>query len=228
MLGPGELTPVVDVLQRRCYEQLPDFVPQHGWVVVDVGANIGAFSLLQASRGARVVAFEPNPECFGRLTAAVNANVFKDRLTVFNLAIGAESGSARLAVPGKGKGTLLGSIVYDWGTRPDVELFPVKVDSLDSALGAVGVDSVDLLKIDAEGAEPAILQGAGRILRSTRRLVLEYHTDVELATVGEMLGRSGFSEAHLLPGSPVGGVAYYRRHAILAERAQNHHASSPI
>ena len=45
----------------------PGFVPRRGWRVLDIGANVGVFSVLSATRGAHVVAFEPDPETFAFL-----------------------------------------------------------------------------------------------------------------------------------------------------------------
>ena len=47
---------------QRVYELIPDFVVAKGWTVVDVGANVGVFALRAAQLGARVIAFEPNPQ----------------------------------------------------------------------------------------------------------------------------------------------------------------------
>jgi FkbM family methyltransferase len=211
-LGAGETTSLREVYEERCYEQVPDFVPGPDWTVVDVGANVGAFALLQARRGARVVAFEPNPDCFARLSHARRANGFDDRLTVLERAVGASPGSARLVVAGGN--TLLGSVASPQPGAErqgfDVQRFDVEVDSLDRALPAAGVDRVDLLKLDAEGAEAAILRGAARTLPRVDRVVMEYHSDGVLLEVDAILREAGFDHVLRVPGLPAGGLAYYR------------------
>jgi FkbM family methyltransferase len=210
-LGAGETTSLREVYEERCYEQVPDFVPGPDWTVVDVGANVGAFALLQARRGARVVAFEPNPDCFARLSHARRANGFDDRLTVLERAVGAAPGSARLVVADGN--TLLGSVV---SPQPGAERqgFEVQVESLDRALPAAGVDRVDLLKLDAEGAEAAILRGATRTLPGVDRVVMEYHSDGVLLEVDAILRKAGFDHVLRVPGLPAGGLAYYRAHRL--------------
>ena len=214
VLGPGELEAVIDVVGRGCYEDLPEFSARTGWTVWDVGANVGAFSLLQAARGAQVVAFEPNPECFRRLTSAIGANRFEDRVTAINVAIGEAAGSARLAVPGRS--TLLASIVNDWSNRTDVVVVPIAVECLDNVLERTRTVRIDLLKIDAEGAEASILKGGPHTLRRSARVVLEYHSDDELQSVRRQLLPTGFRERSLVPGEPVGGIAYYVRDDLTA------------
>src|SRR5262245_50345458 len=46
-----------ELYQSHQYERHSDFVPQSGWTIFDIGANIGIFTILQAKRGARVFAF---------------------------------------------------------------------------------------------------------------------------------------------------------------------------
>ena len=211
LIGAGETTSLGEVLQERCYEQLTDFVPKRGWTVVDVGANIGAFALLQASRGARVVAFEPNPDCFRRLARAARSNGFGSRLTIVERAVAEAPGHAELAV--EAGNTLLGSTVHaPAGDR--VQLIGVEVDSLDRALSALGMGHLDLLKLDAEGSEPDILRGAERTLERVDRIVLEYHSDVELAEVKGLMERAGFVELLCKPGTPIGGVLYFRSNRL--------------
>src|SRR5207245_7095778 len=84
------------------YNRHIDFVPQSGWTVFDVGANIGVFTLLQATQGARVYSFEPNPDSYGRLLRNVTANKLNDCVRLFPTALGDERGMGSLHVIGGG------------------------------------------------------------------------------------------------------------------------------
>lgn len=122
-----------------------------GMTFVDVGANVGYFTLLAASRGCRVVAFEPTPAVVVRLHENVALNGF-DEVTVVNAAVADKRGTLKLFLsPDDPEANNLyeGSISVE-----------VSTVSLDDALADHGVKKVDLLKIDAEGAEPMILIGA--------------------------------------------------------------------
>jgi FkbM family methyltransferase len=129
-----------------------------GMTFVDVGANVGYFTLLAASLGASVVAYEPTPTVVKRLRENIALSGF-DSVTVVNAAVADKRGILHL---------------YQSPNDPEANnLFgdgddPVKVRavSLDDDLADHGVQKIDLLKIDAEGAEPLVLIGAARLLRS--------------------------------------------------------------
>jgi Met-10+ like-protein len=80
----SEIYVVDEVYGERMYDRLPAYVPRAGWTVVDVGANVGVFTVHAARKGAIVYAFEPNPACFARL-----------RTSHFVLKFGADPGLAQ-------------------------------------------------------------------------------------------------------------------------------------
>ena len=156
-------------------------VLERGDVVVDVGANIGLFTVEMARRvgqTGRVFAFEPNPEVHDLLQDNVYLNRVAGNLTsdvrCRAVALGADSDSAVMRVRAKHRG--MGSLMTpDGGPAPgalaDIE---VPVVSLDAEL--VGLAEVKVVKIDVEGGELGVLLGMARLLRERRvRLI-----DVEL------------------------------------------------
>jgi hypothetical protein len=76
------------------------------------------------------------------------------------------------------------------------ETVDIPCTTLDSELGRLGINRVDILKIDAEGAERAVLSGAAGILPCVSRVVVELHkkADEERRLFGEMLQFSGLYE----------------------------------
>src|SRR5207248_6305594 len=94
---------VDEVYCHRAYDEVADFVPKFGWTVFDVGANIGAFAIQQARRGAHVYAFEPNPSCYRRLSRTAIANNLTNKVSTFNYAIGSGSGLGMVIVNGMNK-----------------------------------------------------------------------------------------------------------------------------
>jgi FkbM family methyltransferase len=129
-----------------------------GSTFVDVGANVGYFTLLAASLGARVVAYEPTPSVFARLRENVDLNGF-EHAELVNAAVMDKPGTLSLHLSGDDPeaNSLFGH---------DAHSLHVLAVSLDQDLAARGIDHVDLLKIDAEGAEPFVLDGATRLLSS--------------------------------------------------------------
>ncbi len=173
-MGTLEVTLLNEIYWERVYDRLQDFVPQPGWIVFDVGANVGIYAVQQAQRGARVYAFEPNPDCYGRLQKCVRANNVENCVTAFNYALGATAESAELIVP-KGV-TVLGSLRPEWTPGAGAISLRVEVETVDRVTRALGIGRIDLLKLDVEGLELDVLQGALETLAIVERLIIEYHS----------------------------------------------------
>jgi FkbM family methyltransferase len=128
-----------------------------GMVIVDVGAHIGLYTLyaLRALNGAgKVFAFEPSPRTMSILRDNIQVNGYLEpgMAQLFPLAVSAQSGDAELSIiqNNSGHNTLFGSNLAS-------EKLPIQTTTLDEALASE--PRVDIVKIDAEGAEPFILQG---------------------------------------------------------------------
>ena len=189
--GTGELLIPAEVYGSGGYDRLADFVPQPGWIVFDVGANAGVYTVQQARRGAYVYAFEPNPDCCRRLRKSVHLNNLDGRVTATGCALGAAPGSAELRVP-EGL-TTMGSLRPEWSPGAGASHVPVEVQTLDQVVRSFAIDRIDLLKIDVEGLELDVLQGARESLRIVARLIIEYHS-VELGRrVVESLAAQGLT-----------------------------------
>ena len=188
--GTGEMLTPQEIYVLGGYDRLPEFVPQRGWVVFDVGANAGVYAVQQARRGAAVYAFEPNPDCYRRLQRSIHLNAVQERVTPMNAALGAAAGAAELHVPG-GR-TTMGSLRSDGPDLQDGRSVPIQIRTVDGVMRDLGVTRVDLLKIDVEGLEVDVLRGARESLPRVDRVVLEYHSKDLRAAVVDLLGRSGF------------------------------------
>jgi FkbM family methyltransferase len=151
-----------------------DRVVKPGMTFVDIGANEGLFSLFAARRvgpGGRVVAAEPS----SRERRRLEANIARNRLanvTVVPHAIGEGPGTARLQIAtGVHAGhNTLGAFTYDDVSAVDFENVPV--ETLDALAGRLALGAVHVVKIDVEGAELKVLQGAADLLRRTRPILL--------------------------------------------------------
>lgn len=137
-----------------------------GDLFVDVGANIGLYSLLAARAvgpGGTVIAFEPHPVAAARLRENAALNGFEN-VEIHETAAGAATGQTHIT---EGLDTV-NHVVPEGG----VGTVAVRLESLD---GVVGSRPAALVKIDAEGFEPEVLRGAMRLLDERRvgALVIE-------------------------------------------------------
>src|SRR5271169_153083 len=144
---------------------LAEHLVRPGDVVWDVGANVGLFTFAAAHRAARVLAFEPDPWLADLLerTAAFFPNVSVIRAAVADYCGGGELHIARRA---RGSNFLLGKgHTQSGGTR---RLEEVKVVTLDS----LGQAPPNVLKIDVEAGELAVLRGTARLLAQSLPVVI--------------------------------------------------------
>jgi FkbM family methyltransferase len=182
----GELSPFTEIHRENVYEKVYGFTPKPHDVVLDIGANTGIFSLKQAQRGALVYAFEPNPEPYSRLVRNVKENPVAGHVAAFREALGSRPGQAILKTSSS---TVLTKVQFDGGGD-------VKVASLNEMIPALGIEAVQLIKLDVEGAEADILAGGVQVLNRVERIVMEYHGPERLTQVRTIMEGAGFKEAY--------------------------------
>jgi len=119
---------------------------------VDLGANIGFYSLSLAAAGAKVIAVEPNPKTLQRLRFNVALNDFAKNITVIPLGIG-ETGEFELV----SSGDLGSATIRPGGHSAAKESITIQTRPLVEILGEQGIQKVDGLKIDIEGMEDRAL-----------------------------------------------------------------------
>lgn len=189
-LNRGDIQTIREVWIQETYRLPRDAKPQ---LVIDLGANIGMTSVFLARRyGVRyIVAVEPSPD---------NARLARTNLllngidgTVIEAAVAAKDGEAYFAA---GQDSNLGRLASG-GQK-------VKLLSIDSVLAASPTGRADLLKMDIEGGEAAVLEGAGSWLQRVDSLMVEFHPDVvdypALVAIIEAAGFRHFSGGTIRPG----------------------------
>lgn len=180
-----------DPMDRLIY--IADFEPwetavvrkhlQPGSVFVDAGAYLGYYSLLAASRvgpSGRVIAYEPSPPAYQRLAEIVESNHIRT-MQAFPFGLADHDGEASLYLPTHDSGGVASMVA---GTA-DVAPTSVPIRTLDGHLTELGVERVDILKLDCEGFEPKILAGARQLLAAGRiRAILCEFNDKALRLAG--------------------------------------------
>jgi FkbM family methyltransferase len=149
-----------------------------GMSFVDVGANWGFFTMVAArlvGSSGRVMALEPDPRIFAMLAANVKRNQL-EQVQAFPVA--AADGDSNLVLAGHSQDAgnwAISRLVKN--PAPAQVTFNVPSRTLDSLLDQAGLETVDLVKIDVEGAEDLVLQGMRTRLRTERyrAILLELH-----------------------------------------------------
>lgn len=173
--GKGEWYTYLENIIRRDY--LRDVrSPGPGDVVIDIGANIGAFTVLAASLvgpEGRVLAYEPDPEVFKRLQKNILINRFRN-VECFNVAITGYDRQITLWRHDRSAySTILEAVVHG---RSSDEFQPVQIPALPVNEIVTRSDKVvSLLKIDCEGAEYEILE---HLSESSARKILQISVEV--------------------------------------------------
>lgn len=139
---------------------------------LDVGANIGYFSCVLgklAGSGGKVVAIEPEPQNQKLLENNLRANGLAN-VTVHKCAVGAQDGTARMGIykaANRGRHSLV-------DLESCEEFIEVPVRRLDDVVREAGVKRWALVKMDVEGYEPFVFEGAAETLSRTEMLAMEY------------------------------------------------------
>lgn len=163
-----------------------------GMVFYDLGANIGLFTLLAASRvGAtgRVFSFEPDPWVAARLRGNIARNGFAN-VTVVDAGVWSAGGNVNFitsdaSAPDHGTG----KIVVGSDANPGL---PIRCLALDDFIATA--PPPDGIKCDVEGAEVEAFRGAVKLLKSRRPwIICEMHSEVNDRVAREFLGSLGYS-----------------------------------
>jgi FkbM family methyltransferase len=150
-------------------------------VCFDIGANVGLYSLLFARNARRVFSFEPVPRNLAWLQRTIAANKLMN-VTIIPAAV---SSKLEIASFQQGNNCAMGKL-SDIGDMPAL---CVSVDDIVEKLGAIP----DLVKIDVEGGELAVLRGAEQTLRRRApKILLSTHGPTLKAACLEYLGSLGY------------------------------------
>jgi FkbM family methyltransferase len=170
-------------------------------IVLDLGANVGTFTLYAALKAVEglVVAVEPNPSLFEMLKQNVAVNGINN-VMLLNALVGDKDGQSKFYMLDSG-----GSVREGYSTKgKEVELTSYRISSI---MDKYGIQSVDFVKMDIEGAEFDIFRGDVASLKRVKKLSMEVHPDWgsiedvlrQLISSGFMVDqRPAFLDSHLI------------------------------
>jgi FkbM family methyltransferase len=135
-----------------------------GDTVVEIGANVGEFTLMASNIAQKVFAFEPDPNCFRCLKENISS---KNNIEIFESAASKENRSEVFYVSTEdADSSLIKPKIY----TDEIEIKSVR---LDSWMDSLGLQKIDFLKLEAEGAEIEVLEGLGEKIHFVRKISVD-------------------------------------------------------
>lgn len=192
--------------EHRATQYVAETVQGTDPVIVDVGANAGAFFLpvhMAGGAGTRSIVFEPNPVMQQRLLTNVAQNGLQEQVTLFTCAVGDPAGRSVLHFPRNGN-LGQGRIEVAYPHKRASEGVEVAIRPLRDCLAEAGVTRVDFLKVDVEGLEDRVivplLRGEPGLLPRLIYLEIE-HEAVWKRPLMEELSKAGYERVEDFDGN---------------------------
>jgi len=153
-----------DGLYEETVTKVLDGLKIENGLIVNIGANIGLFSIYLAQKKRQaVLAIEPNPEAYSLLLKNIKMNGCEDSVRVENVCIGNSVGEVDFAViDGRSEYSSIGKIVHPSVADLKQRIIKVPIKPLNALTGS---EKVSLMFIDTEGAEAMVFQGGAEVIK---------------------------------------------------------------
>jgi FkbM family methyltransferase len=194
-------------------------------IAIDVGAYLGIYSILGASMGASLVlAYEPNPFTISRLQQNIDLNDFNDRVLVRDVALASSSMEGFLEAP-KGRKLSSGTMLSSHKIQANEDhsnnwerIAKVKLVKLDEEIQKLEHPvRISVIKIDAEGSEMDVLEGAQKTLVNYRPyLIIELLDYESLRKATTYLTKINYAVPKALDGAPHTKTTFTNSRKIIA------------
>ena len=175
--GVMDIWSVKETFLDRFYEKYSEPI-QDGWKILDIGGGIGDFTIFAAlgRPSSAVYAFEPTPQSFALLQENLRLNKVAN-VQGYAEAVWSEKGTLAIDTTVGEPGQFISQQVE--GAAPQNGKVLVPSVSLAEVFGRLGLEQVDLMKMDCEGAEyPVLFNASDEVLGRIKRMVMEYHDNV--------------------------------------------------
>jgi len=183
VIGGMPFTILTDGVMEKYSTELFKKIVKKGMIVVDIGANIGYYTLIAAGlvgENGIVYAFEPELTSYKLLCKNIEINGYTNVVPV-QKAVSNKDGKDKLLV---NKTNLLASsfskknallFIENDIKKKDIYAIEVNTTTLDGFFNKIGNKKIDFMKIDVEGAEGRVIEGAKNILRNNDlKIIMEF------------------------------------------------------
>jgi FkbM family methyltransferase len=167
------------VMTRHEDDIIERFLPKQGDIVVDIGAHMGRYTIISSKRvgaNGKVVAIEAHPNNFEMLNRNIKLNQLTN-VVPLNYAVYSKETKIKLYLPEVESGYTIYNTIMSNRARTEDKFVEVNANTLDYLLQLKGIMEVNWIKIDVEGAEFEVLQGASNVLSKSKdiALLIEIH-----------------------------------------------------
>jgi len=178
-----------------------------GNIFFDIGANAGFFSLIGARKvgeKGKVIAFEPLAENVETIMVQSKLNDFSNRIIVEQVALSDQEGSAKFLLHSNNS---MGKLIDEGEAGSQAIMVPIS--TLDRMAEKYGIP--DFVKIDVEGNESRVLEGAKHVLKAGKTVFLiELHNQEQVQEVRKLLNIAGYDNFYYPDGEKITGNALPR------------------
>jgi FkbM family methyltransferase len=190
---------------------------QHERVIYfDIGANVGHHLLFMTGLADECYGVDPNGRVLARAREKIELNQVKNT-KLYQVALGDENQAKPYFAPASAnEGT--GSFLADWSKANSDTPVCIEIRKADEFLAEEGISKINILKIDVEGFEAAVLRGLKEVIKRERPFIL-----LELSRKGlDQLGGEAGLRSILFDSAVLFLVKYYRsfRHSLDAYRVE--------
>lgn len=164
---------VNDGVNEPGYSDIIFAAAQNKKTIFDIGANVGYYTVHLAKKlcnyGGHIHAFEPLIQTFDRLCANINLNNLTQFVTLNNIGLSDKEGTVEFFQP-KYSGSVASSMK---NLHPEEysQISQVKMETLDEYCNKKNIRSIDVMKIDVEGAELLVVQGGSVIIQKSSPII---------------------------------------------------------